>query len=358
MVVEEDRAGATVMCPNCRRSLKVPSGKDRGVHIASAPSTVRTSRLCQRCGKEVPVDSQMCPHCKAVLMDAQGAAPAPPKAAGAATGKVSAAAAAMAAQAGTQRVVYGGSRGGWFGRLSAGGKAGVIGGIVGFVGVLAIVVFIVYSSWMASQLGQARLDAKKALEQGRKLENIGEYQDAYELCSSAGNLESYLRNSGDPKDAQAADAVKARILALQFLAKEPKIRGALYWRPNTQEECDEARAELQKNYQPYKEWVLTVADAGLAAAQLGKSSPGDQPGYDQKVGQAMDAFVKFVNQTTEYQRAQRTFKQLIEGLKQLGAANRAWAKANERDNSLKMAEAYLSAAKECATLGQDDLVAR
>jgi len=49
---------------------------------------------------------------------------------------------------------------------------------------------------------------------------------------------------------------------------------------------------------------------------------------------------------------------LIEGLKQLGAANRAWAKANERDNSLKMAEAYLSAAKECATLGQDDLVAR
>jgi hypothetical protein len=355
MVVEEDRAGATVMCPNCRRSLKVPSGKDRGVHIASAPSSVRTSRLCQRCGKEVPVDSQMCPHCKAILLDAQGAAPAAPKAAvRAAAGRVSAAAAAMAGQG----VIYGGARGSWFSRLTPGGKAGVIGGFVGFVGVLAIVVFIVHSSWASSQLAEARLQARTVMEKGRKLENIAEYQDAYELSSSACTMDSYLRESGDPKDAQAADAVQARFLALQYLAKEPKIRGALFWRPNNQDEYNEAKAELQKTYQPYKEWVLAVADAGLAAVQLARSSPGNQAGYDQKVGQTMDTFVKFVSQTTEYQRAQRTFKQLIEGVKQLGAANRSWAKPGERDNSIKMAEAYLSAAKECATLGQDDLVAR
>ena len=196
------------------------------------------------------------------------------------------------------------------------------------------------------------------MEKGRRLENIGEYQDAYELSSSACNMDSRLRGSGDPKDTQAADAVQARFLALQYLAKEPKIRGALYWRPNNQEEYNEAKAELQRAYQPYKEWVLAVADAGLAAVQLAKSSPGNQVGYDQKVGQTMDTFVKFVSQITEYQRAQRTFRQLIEGIKALSAANRSWAKPSERDNSLKMAEAYLSAAKECATLGQDDLVAR
>lgn len=360
MVAEEDRAGATVMCPNCRRSLKVPSGKDRGVHIASAPSSVRTSRLCQRCGKEVPVDSQMCPHCKAILLDAQGAAPAAPKAARAAAGRVSAAAAALAGQTAGQGVIYGGARGGWFSRLSPGGKAGVIGGIVGLAGVLAIVVFIVYSSWAAGQLAEARLRVRTAMEKGRKLENIGEYQEAYELCSSACHIDmdSCLRKSGDPKDGQDADAVQARFLALQYLAKEPKIRGALYWRPNNQEEYNEAQAELRKNYQPYKEWVLAVADAGLAAVQLARSSPGSQAVYDQKVGQTMDTFVKFVSQTTEHQRAQRTFMQLTDGLKALGAANRVWAKPNERDMSLKLAEAYLSAAKELTTLDRDHIVPR
>ncbi|MCX5684339.1 MAG: zinc ribbon domain-containing protein [Planctomycetota bacterium] len=357
MVVEEDRAGAVVLCPNCRRSLKVPSGTDRGVHIAAAPSTVRTSRMCQRCGKEVPVDSQMCPHCKAVLLDAQGA-PAPAKAAGAPAGKrTSAAAATMAGQTGGA-IRYGGSQGGWFSRLSSGGKAGVVGGIVAFVGVFALVAFLIYSGWSAGQLSGARSDAKAALEAGRKLEAVGDFQQAYELCSTADNRKEFLLKSGKAEDAQLADAVAARFDALTFLAKEPKIRGDLFWKPTNQEEYNEAKAELQKTYQPYKEWVLAVAEAGIAAAQFGKATPGNRAGYEQKVIQAMDTYVKFVSKASEYQRAQRTFKQVLEGMKALGGANSVWEKPKERDNYLNMADAYLGAAKECASLGQDDLVAR
>jgi len=359
MVAEEDRAGAVVMCPNCRRSLKVPSGKERGMHIASAPSTVRTSRLCQRCGKEVPVDSQMCPHCKAVLLDAKGAPAPAAKAAGVpvAGRRTSAAAAAMAGQA-SGTIIYGGAKGGWFSRLSSGGKAGIIGGAVAFVGLLAIVVFLIYSAWSASQLSEARSDAKTALETGRKLEAVGDYQQAYELCSTAANREEYLRKTGKAEDLQLADAVMARVDALAFLAKEPKIRGELFWRPTNQEEYNQAKAELQRTYQPYKEWVLAVAEAGIAAAQAGKANTDNRAGYEQKVVQAMDTYVKFVSKAGEYQRAQRTFKQVLEGMKALGAANNLWNKPKERDNALNMADAYLGAAKECASLGQDDLVAR
>jgi hypothetical protein len=101
-----------------------------------------------------------------------------------------------------------------------------------------------------------------------------------------------------------------------------------------------------------------VADAGLAAAQFGKANPADQAGYEIRIGQALDAYAKFVGRLSEQQRAQRTFKQVVEGMRQLAGANRGWAMPAERDNSLKVAEAYLSAAKETAVNGQDDLWAR
>jgi endogenous inhibitor of DNA gyrase (YacG/DUF329 family) len=74
MVMESDRAGTTVTCPNCKRTLRVPSGKDRGVELAPVPAAAksRTSRQCPRCDKEVPVDSQICPHCKQILLDDAG----------------------------------------------------------------------------------------------------------------------------------------------------------------------------------------------------------------------------------------------------------------------------------------------
>ena len=356
MVVEEDRAGAVVMCPNCRRSLKVPSGNDRGVHIASAPSTVRTSRLCQRCGKEVPVDSQMCPHCKAILLDAKGA-PMSAKAAASATRAAPAGKATAAGQAGGagQAIIYGGSRGSWFSRLSPGAKAGVISGAVAFLLVLTLIGYLFYSAWHTRQLREAHDLAVKAAAEGRKFEAIGKFQEAYDLYWSAIGKEAYLRQTGDAKDAQAIDTFRSRIAALQYLAYEVKMRGSVQWKPKTQEEYNQAIADLQKSYPSYKEWLFAVADAGIAATQYGKANPGDQTGYEIRVGRAMDSYVKFISQTTEQQRAQRTFQSLLEGLKQLTGANRNWAKPAERDIYLKNTEGYLSAVKESASRGEDDL---
>ncbi|MBE3100266.1 MAG: hypothetical protein IMZ44_24355 [Planctomycetes bacterium] len=353
MVVEDDRAGAVVLCPNCRRSLKVPSGQGRGVTLSSAPAAtkVRTSRLCQRCGKEVPVDSQMCPHCKAILLDG-GPAPAAAKAARATP------LARAAAQQG-QPLLYGGARGSWFSRLSPGGKAGVIGGSVAFVLVLGLIGYFIYSSWYAGQLAEARQTSQTALDKGRKLENLGTYQDAYELYWLALNLEPYLRETKDPRDAQLADTLHSRETAIQYLVPKPKTRGSVYWRPKNQTEYDQAMEDLRRDYQTYKERLCVVADAGLAAAQLGLANPNNQAAYDEKVGKAMDAYVnEFVAKTTEQQRAQRTFQQLIEGLRSLGGANRNWDKPAERANYLKNTEGYLNAAKDFAVRGDDDLWGR
>jgi len=351
MVVEDDRAGAVVTCPNCRRSLKVPSGQGRGVTLSSAPAAtkVRTSRLCQRCRKEVPVDSQMCPHCKAILLDA-GPAPAAP---------AQAARGAPAAAREGQPLLYGGARGSWFSRLTPGGKAGAIGGGVAFVLVLVIIGYFIYSSLYAGQLAEARETAQAALEKGRKLENLGKFQDAYERYWRAMNYEDYLRETRDPRDAELLAAVKARISAFQYLVAEPKAKGSVYWKPRNQQEYDSARAEvLQANYRTYKEWLSVVADAGLAAAQVGAATPANQAAFDEKVGKAMDAYVRFVAQTSDQHRALRTFQQLIEGLRSLGGANRNWDKPLERTNYLKNTEGYLSAAKDFATRGDDDFWAR
>ena len=127
MVVESDKAGAVVMCPNCRRRLKIPSGKGRGVEIPAAPTTAaRTSRRCPRCGKDVPVDSQICPHCQAVLTDDGAAAAAKPaaKAAPVAAGKTRSHTTGRRSPIGRPAggIVYGGARGGWYSRLTPGGK--------------------------------------------------------------------------------------------------------------------------------------------------------------------------------------------------------------------------------------------
>ncbi|MBM4017924.1 MAG: hypothetical protein FJ288_06280 [Planctomycetes bacterium] len=355
MVAEDDRAGAVVMCPNCRRSLKVPSGKDRGVQISSAPAAtkVRTSRLCQRCRKEVSVDSQMCPHCKAILLDA-----APVAAAAPAAKAVPVARPAQIAGAGGQPLLYGGARASWFSRLTPGGKAGAIGGAAGFVLVLVLIGCFIYSAWYSGQVTEARETAQKAVSQGRKLENLGKYQDAYELYWVALNYEDYLRDTREARDADLVDAVKARITAFQYLVAQPKVKGSVYWRPKNQQEYDQAMSDLRRNYQTYKEWLSVVADAGLAAAQFALANPANQAAFDGEVGKAMDAYVKFISQTTEQQRAQRTFQQLIEGLRSLCGANRNWAKPAERENYLKNTEGYLNAAKDFASRGDDDLWGR
>jgi hypothetical protein len=349
MVVEPDRVGAQVICPNCRRTLKVPTGKDRGVQLAAAPAATktRTSRLCQRCGKEVPVDSQMCPHCKAILLDGPpAAAPAAAKAAPAR---------APAAQEGPE-IIYGGARGSWFSRLSPGGKAGVLGGALAFLAVLGAAIYFVGTSWYAAQVAEARQQGQVAIDKGRKFEEIGKFQEAYEMYWAALIPEKYLRQTGDPKDAQLADHLKARAIALQYLVADPKVRRgeSVYWKPKNQPEYDQAMAHLRETYPAYRQWVLAAADAGLVAVQFGKTNPG-QAAFEEKVGAAMDTYVKLVSQTTDQQRAQRTFQQLLSGLKELTSATRNWTNAAARDIYLKSTEGYLSAAKDYASKSEDDL---
>jgi len=382
MVVESDRAGAQVMCPNCRRTLKVPSGKDRGVELASAPAATktRTSRTCPRCRKEVPVDTQVCPHCKTPLGQGAAAAPAAP-AAPVATARNALADAVRSASGGAPRpaaparaaaatpsaaaadeeehvIIYGGSRASWFTMLSAGAKAGVIGGSVAFVLLLVIIGYFLYTSWHAGQVVEARNVAQRALiTEGRKFENQGKFQEAYELCYSARNMLAFLRSTGQPSDIAMADSIQTRISALHYLVADPKfhIGESVYWKPKNQAELDQAIAHLRETYPTYRNAVLAWCDAVAAAIQTGRANP-NQAAFEDKVTQMMDAYVKFVGQTDEQQRAQYTFQTLIEAIRAVTAANRHWGNP-DRNQDLMNATGYLDALRERAsTPGYPDAI--
>jgi hypothetical protein len=342
MVAESDKTGAIVTCPNCRRALKVPSGKDRGVEIASAPAATktRTSRRCLRCGKDVPVDSQICPHCKAIQTEA--AAPAPQPQAPAAAKK----AVPAARQAST--VVLGGYRGSWWSRLSAGGKTGVLVGAIVFVILLAIIGASVYSSWAAGQLQEARDKAQKYLAEGRKLEDQAKFDEACHLYSFTG-VKQPLWGSQIPKDKELADALEVRYVAFQYLASKADTRtGLIQWKPKNDEELREARAYCRDQYPAYRQLAIAVADAGLEAIQAAQTSP-NQPAYEDKVRKTFDAFVILVNKTDVRQRALQTFQPMTEALKELGYANRHWADADggkQRNQLLLNAKSRLEGVKE------------
>lgn len=336
MVVESDRTGAVVTCPNCRRSLKVPSGKDRGVEIPAAPAaaTTRTSRRCTRCRKDVPVDSQICPHCNTILMDEVVEA-APVKAARAKPAPV---------RRTTTGIMYGGARGSWFSRLTSGGKAGVLVGVFVFLALTAIIIYFVASSWHAGQVAAARERSRNAFAEGKKLENHGQFQEAYDLYSVPTEVIDCLRGTGLNKDAELADALQARAIALQYLVPQPNTRGLVHWKPQSQAEYNEAMAHLKATYPAYRQLCLALSDAGLAAAQAGKADA-SQTEYEAKVGQAMQAYMRLIDQTTPRQRAQYTFQTLTQGIRELAAANRHWDD-HQRSIRLTNAEAYFDALRE------------
>jgi hypothetical protein len=342
MVVGSDRAGAVVTCPNCRRSLKVPSGKDRGVEIPAAPASgTRTSRRCQRCGKDVPVDSQMCPHCKAIIMEPAGGPvlTATPVSKGQAAARPS---------AGTG-IMYGGARGGWFSRLSSGGKAGVVIGVVVGVILVGIIGAVIYSSYSRGQLMAAREGAKQNLKDGRTFEALGRFDEAYQQYSYT-DVKRRLRESEIQADRDLAAAVEARYEAFKYLAPEAHQRGSVYWKPHNQAEFDRAIGELKASYPTYRQWILSIADAARGAIQVGKAAEG-QAQYDAKVREAMDAYVRAVGQLTPQQIAQTTFQTLLQGLKELTAANRHWNDVR-REQGVIAAEQYFEALRERVTMNE------
>jgi len=346
MVADSDRAGAVVTCPNCRRALKVPTGKERGVELASVPAAAktRTSRLCQRCGKDIPVDSQICPHCRAIQMEV---APAAPQAqAPAASAKAAPAARAAPAPG----VMYGGYRGSWWTRLSAGGKAGILVGASVFVILLVIIGIVAYSSWSAGQLQEARDKAQKYLAEGRKLEDLGKFQEAYELYSFT-TLKATLRASEFAKDRELAETLHTRYVALQYLAPVTQTRESIQWKPKNQEELDQARAHCREMYSAYRQLALAVGEAGLEAIQVGQTNP-SQAAFDEKVAKTVDAFVLLISKTDEQQRALTTFQQMTAAIKELGYANRHWNDADggkQRNQYLLNAKSRLEGMKEIAS---------
>jgi len=344
MVVESDKAGAQVMCPNCRRRLKVPSGKGRGVEIQATQATAaRTSRRCPRCRKDVPVDSQMCPHCQTILLDETP----PKKKQDEPAKKEQRALSALASARTTQApggIVYGGARASWFSRLTPGGRAGVLIGGGVFLLLVFIILLVMGLSWTSGQLDKARQRARDALARGKEFETRAVFQEAYDLYAVPTDMLRKLRESGQPADTQLANALERRATGLQYIVPRPKVVGSPYWKPTSQAEFDEAMTQLRATYPAYRQLCLNVADAGLAAIKAGKEN-GRQPEFEAKVAETMEAYMRLIDQTTIQQRSQITFRTMIQGLQELGAANRHW-NDNQRTVHLNGAQQYLEALKE------------
>jgi len=354
MVVESDRSGSVVTCPNCKRALRVPSGKDRGVELAPVPAAtkVRALRLCQRCRKEVPVDAQMCPHCKAILLDNPAAEREQAKAAvsGKAKGGKK-----KAASSSEMPLVYGGYRRSWWDQLSDGGKAGVIGGGVGGILVFAIILYVISLSGLGARLSSAREGGENVLKEGRHLENVGRFQEAYDQYSLSWR-DKELRNTGQAADIQLADQIKARYKALHYIVPQPQLRTgeSPFWKPKNDADLAQARSQLYASYGSYRSMGKALAKLGAEAGKFGLST-NDQAAYDARVGQVMDAYVNLVSQANEYQLATYTFQQVREGILYLTGANREWANTFQRKNSLLMcSQRYFPAADERFDMTTED----
>jgi hypothetical protein len=347
MVAEGETAGTLVRCPNCGRQLRVPSGKDRGKELTSVPSAPST-RLCPRCGKNIPIDSSQCPQCKASLVE-PAPAPAPkknkkkkavsPTEAIAEALSAPAAGPAAGGRAASVAILYGGYRGNWFGRLSTGAQVGIIISALFLVVMLGIAGLVIYSFGYTQDVVEGRAKAAAALADGKKLECVGKFQEAYDLYWSARLYSQYLNNTGVQSDTDLVKALEDRCDTLQYVVQRPRVRGSLFWHANSQQELDKALADIQTQYPTYRQWILGVAMAGLEAAQSAKTA-GSQQVYEAKLAQAIESYIQFAAKTTPQQRTLFSYSILSEAMKELAAANRHW------DQGEKQRTPYLATAEE------------
>jgi hypothetical protein len=331
MVANSAKVGSIITCPNCHRSLRVPSGKDRGKELGQAPRATPATRPCPRCGQSAPVDARVCSHCRASLVE--GTRP-----------KAAATSPAERMKGGTP-ILYGGSRATWWSRLSSNAKAGILSSIGGFVIVTIVVAYLFYSSWQAGQVSHACGQLGKALNEGQKLESQGKFQDAYEFYFRALAKADFVRDGGSPSDLERLSRIQDRAGGLQYIVEEPKTREPLRWQPKSQAELYAAQQELLATYPSYRQRVLAVADAALAAIENTRSE-GNQTAFAQKVGLAMDAFIRLTNSTKPHQRRTYSFDNLVEGIRELTAANRRWDNTAVRENLLNHAKQRFEALKE------------
>jgi hypothetical protein len=186
------------------------------------------------------------------------------------------------------------------------------------------------------EIAAAPEEARKVLDEGRKLECIGEFPKAYELYSNDAR-DKTLRTSKDPANAKLADQIQHRYLAMRFLVyvKRTQASGSPYWNPKDADELEKGRAQMRADYEPYRKLCLTLADiAQPAIAKAGSDPKADKAEYETKVGQTLDAFVALVDQTTPYSKASVSFWQAMEGIFWTTDALRDWDKPASRKDAL------------------------
>jgi hypothetical protein len=348
MVVESDRSGEVVQCPNCKRSLKVPSGKDRGVELPPVPAAAKatSSRACPRCQKSIPVDAQMCPHCKGIIMDQPATAGAPAAAAASRPGTASRP--GMRQPSNPNAIRYGGHSGSWWEHSTSQQKGmffGIVGGVVLLVLVISLVIYFVYGSAVARDeyaLGQ------QALEEGIRNELVANFQEAHDQYAVFTRIE-ILRNSGNSESIQLADALERRVNAMAYLAPSTQIARdeSVYWKPKDAAELQRERSNLQANYGNYRTQAVALTTLVFDTAKAAKGNKSaDKIAFQGKVKQVLDAFVNLVATTPIQQHSTLTFQQLLEVMKAFTDANKNWDNVATRDRRLTDAYMYAEAARE------------
>jgi len=348
MVAESETAGSVVRCPNCSRQLRVPSGKDRGKELAASPSGP-TTRVCRKCGKNVPLDAQACPHCKAPVAAPAPAAPAPAPAPAAAPKKKKPASPAemIAASIHAPTVDEEGRpvapaiafAGAHHSGLSKNVQMGILFGALGFAVIALITGLVIWSSWSKEQVSDGRKLSADALTEGKKLECEGKFQEAYDKYTDAQNYKRYLVGTGIQSDAELSKAIDDRTIGLQYIVPNPKVYGggqSLVWRAESRQELDQAMTEIREKYPTYRQWVLGVAQTGLDAAASGKGGK-NKAVFEAKLGQTIDAFVQFTSQASPVQRSMYSFMVTREAIQDLTTAYKGWDRP-DRDNILMTAE--------------------
>jgi hypothetical protein len=313
MVADAEQAGKTILCPNCHRNLRVPSGKGRGMELKAPPPAAQLSatppppppgRTCDRCGEGVSPDAQICPHCNNILLDAGGGGgkgPSRPLA-----------------------VRLGGSRQTWWSRLSPGGRGGVVAGIVAAALLAVLLVFAILMPYnTGAQIVDGRRIAKQVIEEGAQLEAQGNFQEAYDQYFVGLIREKYLQESALKSDRDLVEQLRERIRALDYIVPSRRTAGIIWWKARNQAELDAARDLISARYPVYRQRFLAVTGAAMDAIRTARSS-GSQQQYQAGLGGVMNAYMNLVTETTPEQRAMWSFDVLIQVLRELAGANRNW----------------------------------
>ena len=234
--------------------------------------------------------------------------------------------------------------GSWWSRLSAGKKVVLIIAMAAVLMAGLIVVFRFVGQ--AQTTGKAKelvQSSKEVLEAGKKLEKVGPFDEAYNLYVSH-LLPPHLRGKLSGEDRAMYSTMEVRCTAIRYLATSAEAHQGLYWQPRSQAEVNSTLARLRNDYPKYRQLCVALADAGLAAIQMGMTAE-NRATFDEKVSQTLDAYVNLVSQTTPQQQCQTSFQTVLGCMKELATVNQRWEDTNARATYLRNIKGNLNELK-------------